>query len=66
MVATAECPAANRARNVPIRPEPTIPSPILFPRRLYPAHHLTSTGIGGGPPFGIAICPAMTTAETMT
>ena len=66
MLATAGCPAARRARNVPIRPEPTMPSPILFAGMCRPARHLTSTGIGAGAPSGIATRPAMTTAETMT
>ncbi len=66
MPVTAECPAASRARKVPIRPEPTIPSPMLFPGMRWPARHLTSTGIGGAPPFGISIRPAITTADTMT
>jgi hypothetical protein len=28
MLATAGCPAARRARNVPMRPDPMMPSPI--------------------------------------
>ena len=66
MLPTAAWPVASRARNVPIRPEPTIPRPMLRPGICCPARHLTSTGIGAGPPFGIATRPAMMTAETMT
>ena len=35
MFVTAGCPAARRARNVPIRPDPMMPSPIPRARAVF-------------------------------